>query len=318
MPGHRPDRRRPGSPAWCRSGSGPALLPGHSRCSASPVRPAATPNRCCTSAIAAVAVAQRTRSCPAGTAPRREPGSSTVCEGLARPVVGSHPQLGGALVGRLPGEQVVVDLHDDPRAGLDRHTEVGGQHPLATAGCPRTQPRRAVEPRALALHAGAAETGPALPRPGGGPSPRRAATLSGGTRKRITWCTTSGLPGSTLMPVTTDLAVEPGVEQEAAVVVRPRRGRRLGGVCRGHPERDEALALARSGASGGAVRGVLVPVRRRWRAAAGRRALAAAARGRAPVEHAPRRQHDDSPGCQQARAQDHLTSIGRSGCTCRV
>ncbi len=28
-----------------------------------------------------------------------------------------------------------------------------------------------------------------------------AATLSGGTWKRITWCTTSGLPGSTWVPV---------------------------------------------------------------------------------------------------------------------
>jgi hypothetical protein len=32
----------------------------------------------------------------------------------------------------------------------------------------------------------------------------------GDTRNRMTWCTTSGLPGRTLMPVTTDLAARPG------------------------------------------------------------------------------------------------------------
>ena len=71
-------------------------------------------------------------------------------------------QLHRGAVGCDPVPEVVVHLHDEQRAALQRDADIGGQDVLAAAGRPGTHPRRVVEARTARAQSGAAETGPAV------------------------------------------------------------------------------------------------------------------------------------------------------------
>ena len=72
------------------------------------------------------------------------------------------PQLGAGDVRSRALEQVVVDLHHDPRAGLEAYAVAVADLGLVAAGRPRGQPRGVVGVGEVAGQAGAAEAGPAL------------------------------------------------------------------------------------------------------------------------------------------------------------
>ena len=75
---------------------------------------------------------------------------------------GSQPQLHRGDVGLRAGQQVVVDLHDHPRALGQPGAEAGSGHRLLATGCPGAEPLRVVELLAgPPTEAHVAEAGPA-------------------------------------------------------------------------------------------------------------------------------------------------------------
>ena len=164
-----------------------------------------------------------------------------------------------------------MHLHDHAGALAELLAEALAVDLLAAAGRPGAEPRGVVD---LGAAAGAGRScrsrsspGPACRRP----SARPPATRSAGTRNRITWCTTSGLPGSTLKPVMNWSLGDLRVEQEAAVVVGAGAGRSRRRVVLRHPHGDPALARAQRLVPDRGRR-VEWPVRRVRRAGRGRRA----------------------------------------------
>ena len=112
-----------------------------------------------------------------------------------------------------------MHLHDDPRALVERHA-------VARAGRPPRLPPGAQAPShgASSTFAGSppspcrrSRSSPARASRRPSPRPRRPGRAA--TWNRITWCTTSGLPGRMLVPVRKASCVELRVEEEAAVVV---------------------------------------------------------------------------------------------------
>ena len=148
------------SQCWVLPGTGVPLLHASTSCAA--VAPTSAPKRWVTSAMAAVAVAERAGlAAGAGQFDRRRqlqrvaaawwlPCRRSAAAG--RRLVGS----GGAAAG---GEQVVVHLQDEQAAGLQPESDVVLQEGLGGAGRPGVDPRRLL---LLAVQAGVAEAGPAL------------------------------------------------------------------------------------------------------------------------------------------------------------
>ena len=161
---------------------------------------------------------------------------------LEVPIAGREPQLGGRGVRLGAGEQVVVHLHDDPGAAGELDAVAGLADRLLAAGRPRPDPRGVVD-LLEGVEAGAAEAGPALA------VLLRVLLLGGGDLLRghleqdhvVDDLGVARLHGRAGQP---GVALETGVEQEAAVVVGARAVRRGGGVRRRHRQGLAALALA--------------------------------------------------------------------------
>ena len=208
------------------------------------------------------------RCAPGGTAarPARAAGTCAAASGRCCPASSAAGCRG--LVGRGALEQVVVHLHHDPRAGL----AAGRRSRRGPGSRRRRAPRRPASWRRRRWRTrprGRCRRSRSSPRPAARASFASAsATCSGATRNRITWCTTSGLPGSTLAAGQPDVLVQLRVEQEAAVVVGADAGRRGRRVLRRHRQRHPLLAVAQ--------RELLA--RRRSRRAAGPRPRAASDR----------------------------------------
>ena len=161
-----------------------------------------------------------------------------VGSGLGRPA-----DLGGGLVSAVAEQQVVVHLHDDLGAPVERGAVSLAGHRLATAGRPRAEPGGVVHVVELTLEAHAAEAGPALLRGGG--------VLGLGLGDLLVGDTEQDHVVHDLRVARQDLgAGQPGVlgqlrvEQEAPVVVGALAGgsRRL--VRRGDLQRRPLLAGA--------------------------------------------------------------------------
>ena len=164
-----------------------------------------------------------------------------------------EPELGGAAVGLLAGQQVVVHLHDHPGALAELLAEALAVDLLAATGRPGAEPGRVVDLRRRCCAGRSCRSrsspGRAWRRPSARPPrPGRPApgTGSRGAPRR-------GCPGSTLKPVMNWSLGDLRVEQEAAVVVGADAGRRRGRVVLRHPHGDPALArrsgLCRTGAA---------------------------------------------------------------------
>ena len=150
-------------------------------------------------------------------------------ERLVVALAGREAQLGGGRVGLLPGEQVVVDLHDDPAALAQAYAVAGLGDRLPAARGPRTDPRGPVDVLE-AIEPGATEAGPALVVLSG------VLGLGGGDLLRRDLeqdhvVHDVGVAGQHLRAGEPGVLVELGVEQEAPVVVGAGavgRGRRVG------------------------------------------------------------------------------------------
>ena len=189
------------------------------------------PNRFFTSAIAAVAVAQRAVGVVgAARAARPAPASATCAAASGRACRASSRSRVADWSGAAPVEQVVVDLHHDPAAGLELDAVAVRVDRLVAARRPGAEPGGVVEVVELA--------GRPVPPKQVQPSPAVAASCASARRpgrvgrgRGSRGGRRSGLPGSTLLPVSQASCVEVRVEQEAAVVVGAGavgRGRRVG------------------------------------------------------------------------------------------
>ena len=154
---------------------------------------------------------------------------------------GHPPQLGRRAVRRGALEQVVVHLHHDPAAGLEPGAVAVAGRPLVAARYPGGQPVGVGEPGEVALQPAAAEAGP----PGvHGPLGEllRRGDLVGVDLEEDDVVHDVGVAGEHLAAGEPDVLLQPGVEQEAAVVVGadPRRCAR--GVVGVHLQRHPLLA----------------------------------------------------------------------------
>ena len=156
----------------------------------------------------------------------------------------------------LRRQQVVVDLHDDLRAGLEvdaRGRREGRRRPSPgpsrrSWACRRRPCRRSTST-------------PRPPRPR--PWPGRRPACPSATENRITWCTVAVEPGVMLKPIRSCACASAGIDQRAVVVVGQRH--RSGGSRRPGPAsrwacRDRARWAAwaparRRGPLGRALRG---------------------------------------------------------------
>ena len=139
-----------------------------------------------------------------------------------------EPQPHGAAVRPRATQQVVVHLHDELRARRERDADVIGHHPLPTARGPGGDPVGLVEVSARrggGEHA-PAEAGPPVARILGIEGPGLSHLLRLDLRhdhvvhdRRVV--------GLDLDPAHEQVGVESRVDEEAAVVVRATRGRRL-------------------------------------------------------------------------------------------
>ena len=179
-----------------------------------------------------VAVAQRSVRVlrPAGQLDRRRQEHRVQLLHVA--VAGRQPQLGGRGVRLGAGEQVVVDLHDDPAALGQPDAVARLADRLLAARRPGPDPRRVVDVLEV-VETGAAEAGPALAVLLGVLLLRRRDLL-GGDLEQDHVVDDLGVAGQHRRAGEPGVALELGVEQEAAVVVGARAVRRGGGVRRRH------------------------------------------------------------------------------------
>ena len=224
----------------------PARSP-QSRWSRSAVTPGPSPKRSLTSATAASRSQSGAASWPGRQGSSTGAGSRNVCSGVrSRRARAIHRSCVAEVSGSSATEQVVVDLHHDPGARARAATPYPSRR--------ERLPRRPAPRRPASWRRRGSRSRPRARCRRSRSSPRRAsaaslasasATWSGSTRNRITWWTTSGLPGSTLVPVRKTSCVELRVEQEAAVVVGADAVRRRGRVRLRHPSASSAARPSR-------------------------------------------------------------------------
>ena len=159
------------------------------------------------------------------------------------PAVRHQPDLRGAHVRTDVGEQVVVDLHDDPRAPRQVDAvPVRGLRLRATRR-PGPEPRRVVELVHLTRDSRATEAGPALILVGV-VEPLRLVDLVGRHPEQDDVVDDVGVAGQHVGAGEVAVAGQLGVEHEASVVVGALAGRRRGRVRRRHGQGEPVLALA--------------------------------------------------------------------------
>ena len=168
--------------------------------------------------------------------------------------------LGRRQVRGVALQQVVVHLHDDPRAAVERDAVALARDGLAATGGPGAQPGGVVDVVELALETHAAEAGPA------GLGRLRVLGLGLGDAVLLDpeqdhVVHDVGVAGKDLGAGEPGVLGEVRVEQEAAVVVGALPGRRGRRVRRGHRQVGAVLALAELALldrAGGDGRGVVV------------------------------------------------------------
>ena len=170
---------------------------------------------------------------------RHEVGVQRLQVGVAR----HPPQLRGRPVGGRALEQVVVHLHDDPAAGLQAGAVAVAGRPLVAARRPRGQPVGVGEPGEVALQAAPAEAGPpGVDRLGVELLGRR--DLVGVDLEQDDVVHDVGVARQHLAAGEPDVLLEPGVQEEAAVVVGAGPAGRTGGVVGVHLQGHPLLAAA--------------------------------------------------------------------------
>ena len=201
-----------------------------------------SPKRCLTSATAASRSQSGDASWPGRHGSSTGAGSRMVCSGVS---VGAARQRAAAAPPRLSGssapEQVVVDLHDDPRALAERRRRSPCRaHGSRAAGRPGAQPGGVVDVREVARRARCRRSR-SSPRPGSAASFASAsATWSGGDPEQDHVVHDVGVAGQHVGAGEAGVARQLRVEQEAAVVVGADAGRRRGRVRLRHPQRHAA------------------------------------------------------------------------------